>query len=102
MVDINQGKEIQARLLQKTSHTQEIVKTIADFYTKKGEKAVNIQDVIKAASGILSNYEFTQEKFPSELRRIILEEINKLDQEERVYTLGRIIDIFLYSALIKR
>jgi predicted house-cleaning noncanonical NTP pyrophosphatase (MazG superfamily) len=100
-MDINQGKQIQAKLLEKTKHTQEIVEKISSFYKDKGV-GVNVQDIIKASTGILANYEFSNEQFPSEVRRLILEEVNKLDSEERVYTLGRLLDIFLYSSLVNK
>ena len=94
-----QGKIIQEKLLEKTKHTQEVVEKITEFYKQKG-KQVNPQDVIKATTEILSNYAYSNEEYPSELKRMLLENLNELEPEERVYTLGRILDIFLYSSLV--
>ncbi len=94
-----QGKIIQERLLEKTRHTQEIVEKITEFYKQKS-KQVNPQDVIKATTEILSNYTYSNEEYPSELKRLLIEKMSELDAEERVYTLGRLLDIFLYSSLV--
>lgn len=99
-MDNRQGKMIQERLIEKTKHTQEVVENITEFYKQKG-KQVNPQDVIKATTEILSNYTYANEEYPSELRRMLTEKMNGLDAEERVYTLGRLLDIFLYSSLLK-
>ena len=96
------GKAIQDKLLEKTKHTQEIVEQITAFYKQKDNKQVNPQDVIKATTEILSNYTYSNEEYPSELKRMLIEKLNGLDAEERVYTLGRLLDIFLYSSLVSK
>ena len=96
-----QGKVIQERLIEKTKHTAEIVEKITEFYKQKG-KQVNPQDVIKATSEIISNYSYSNEEYPSELKRLLTERMSELDAEERVFTLGRLLDIFLYSSLVSK
>ena len=100
-MDNRMGKVIQERLIEKTKHTQEVVENITEFYKQKG-KNVNPQDVIKATTEILSNYTYSNEEYPSELKRLLIERMNELDAEERVYTLGRLLDIFLYSSLVSK
>ncbi len=92
---------IQNRLVEKTKHTAEIVDKLKDFYKEKGS-TLNPQDIIKASTGILSNYEYTNEQFPSEVKRLLVEATAQLEAEERVYTLARLLDIFLYSSLVKK
>ena len=100
-MNITQGKIIQEKLLEKTTHTKEVVEQITEFYKKKG-KQVNPQDVIKATTEILSNYTYSNEEYPSELKRLLTEKMNELNAEERVFTLGRLLDIFLYSSLVSK
>lgn len=100
-MNITQGKIIQEKLLEKTTHTKEVIERITEFYKKKG-KQVNPQDVIKATTEILSNYTYSNEEYPSELKRLLTEKMNELDAEERVFTLGRLLDIFLYSSLVSK
>lgn len=96
-----QGRIIQERLIEKTKHTQEVVEKITEFYKQK-DKQVNPQDVIKATTEILSNYTYSNEEYPSELKRLLVEKMSELDAEERVFTLGRLLDIFLYSSLVSK
>ena len=100
-MDNRQGRIIQERLIEKTKHTKEMVEGITEFYKQKG-KQVNPQDVIKATTEILSNYTYSNEEYPSELKRLLTEQMNQFDAEERVFTLGRLLDIFLYSSLVSK